>query len=86
MISKDKKENEKIFCIVAFFLMITSLVLSFMNYKFVSAFMLLLALFLFSICYLIRDNKKLRFLIYILFIVGVILVMGSLVYTFMRIL
>lgn len=77
------KENEKIFSIVAFFLMIVTIVLTFMNINFLSSSMLMTSLFIFSICYIIKDNKKV--LTYILFTVGVLLVIASLVYTFMRV-
>jgi len=77
------KENEKIFSIVAFFLMIVTIVLTFMNINFLSSSMLMTSLFIFSICYIIKDNKKV--LTYILFTVGVLLIIASLVYTFMRV-
>ena len=77
------KENEKIFSIVAFFLMIVTIVLTFMNINFLSSSMLMTSLFIFSICYIIKDNKKI--LTYILFTVGVLLIIASLVYTFMRV-
>ena len=78
------KENEKIFSIVAFFLMGITLVLSTMNHAFIPAFMFMLSLFIFSICYLIKDDKKVA--TYILFILGVLLIIAALVYTYMRIL
>lgn len=78
------KENEKIFSIIAFFFMLITLVLSIMNKAFISAFMLMTSLFIFSICYIIKEDKK--GLTYLLFIIGVLLIIGSLVYTYMRIL
>lgn len=78
------KETEKLFCIVSLFAFLVTLVLSIMNSAFIPACMLMLALFLFTICYIIQDNKKT--LLYILFVVGVLLIIGSLVYTYMRIL
>lgn len=77
------KENEKIFSIIAFFLMLVSGILSLMNTAFLSAFMLLTSLFIFSICYIIKDNKK--GLTYTLFSIGVLLIIASLIYTYMRI-
>ena len=77
------KENEKIFAIVAFFLMIVTIILSIMNTAFLSACMLMTSLFIFSICYIIKDNKKV--LTYILFTIGVLLIIASLVYTYIRI-
>jgi len=77
-------ENEKIFSIVAFFLMGITLVLSTMNPAFIPSFMLMLSLFIFSICYIIKDTKKVA--TYILFTIGVLLIIASLAYTYMRIL
>ena len=78
------KETEKLFSIVSMFAFLVTLVLSFMNNKFIPAYMLMLALFIFTICYMIQDNKKIVF--YILFVMGVLLIIGALVYTYMRIL
>lgn len=78
------KENEKIFSIVAFFLMGITLVLSTMNHAFIPAFMFMTSLFIFSICYLIKDTKKTA--TYILFAIGVLLIIAALTYTYMRIL
>lgn len=77
------KENEKIFAIIAFFFMVITIILSIMNTAFLSACMLMTSLFIFSICYIIKDTKKI--LTYILFAVGVLLIIGSLIYTYMRI-
>lgn len=77
------KENEKIFSIIAFFLMIVTIVLTFMNINFLSSSMLMTSLFIFSICYIIKEDKKI--LTYILFTIGVLLIIASLVYTYMRI-
>lgn len=77
------RETEKIFSIVSLFAFIVTLILSFMNSAFIPSCMLMLSLFLFSICYIIKDNKKI--IMYILFVVGVLLIVGSLVYTYMRI-
>ena len=78
-----KKETERLFLIVSIFAFIVTFVLSFMNTAFVPSCMLMLSLMLFCICYMIKDNKKT--IMYILFVVGVLLIIGSLVYTFMRI-
>lgn len=78
------KETEKLFSIVSMFAFLVTLVLSFMNNKFIPACMLMLALFIFTICYMIQDNKKI--VLYILFVMGVLLIIGALVYTYMRIL
>lgn len=77
------KETEKLFSIVSLFAFLVTLVLSFMNTSFIPSCMLMLSLLLFSICYMIKDNKKT--IMYILFVIGVLLIIGSLVYTCMRI-
>ena len=77
------KETEKLFSIVTLLAFIVTLVLSFMNGAFVPSCMLMLSLFLFSVCYRLKDNKKVY--MYILFVVGVLLIIGSLGYTYMRI-
>ena len=78
-----KRETQKLFSIVSLFAFLVTLVLSFMNSAFVPSCMLMLSLLLFSICYMIKDNKKVY--MYILFGLGVVLIIGSLVYTYMRI-
>ena len=78
-----KKETEKMFVIVSFFAFIVTLILSFLNNIFIPSCMLMLSLLLFSICYMIKDSKKI--LMYVLFVLGVLLIIGSLVYTGMRI-
>ena len=77
------KDTERLFSIVSFFAFGVTFILSFMNHAFIPACMLMLSLFLFTICYMIQNNKKT--LMYILFTIGVLLIVGSLVYTGMRI-
>ena len=79
-----KKETEKMFVIVSFFAFIVTLILSFLNNIFIPSCMLMCSLLLFSICYMIKDSKKI--VMYILFILGVGFIIGSLVYTGMRVL
>lgn len=79
-----KKETEKMFVIVSFFAFVVTLILSFLNNIFIPSCMLMFSLLLFSICYIIKDNKKI--IMYILFIIGVGFIIGSLVYTGMRVL
>lgn len=76
------KETEKLFSIVSFFAFAVIFILSFMNSAFIPACMLMLSLFLFSICYMIKDDKK--NVVYILFVIGVGLIIGSLIYIGMR--
>lgn len=47
---------------------------------FVPSSMLMLSLFIFSVCYYIKDDKK--NLMYVLFVVGVLLIIASLIYTY----
>ena len=79
-----KKESTNMFTLVSVFAFLVTLVLSIMNNKFIPSCMLMLALLVFSICYTIKDNSK-KVLLYILYIVGVLLIIGSLIYTNMRI-
>ena len=53
----------------------------FYNKAFVPSSMLMLSLFIFSICYYIKDDKK--NLMYILFVIGVLLIITSLIYTYL---
>ena len=81
---KKNNETEKMFIIVSLFAFVVTLILSIMNNKFIPSCMLMLSLLLFSICYLIKDNNK-KIYLYILYGVGVLLIIGSLIYTFVRI-
>ena len=81
---KKNNDTEKLFTIVSSFAFIVTLILSCMNSKFVPSCMLMLSLLLFSICYLIKDNDK-KIYLYILYVIGVLLIISSLVYTFVRI-
>lgn len=79
----DKKKI-KLFMIVALLVALVLLGLIFVNTAFISAFMLWLALFIFSICYYIKDDRK-DILLYGLFIIGVLLIIGAVIYMVMRI-
>ena len=82
---KDKKDNNtSMFIAVSLLAFIVTLILSFMNSAFVPSCMLMLSLLLFSICYGLKDNDKKK-VMYVLYTVGVLLIIGSLIYTFMRI-
>ena len=81
---KKNNETEKMFSIVSLFAFIVTLILSIMNSKFIPSCMLMLSLLLFSICYMIKDNDK-KVYLYILYVVGILLIIGSLFYTYMRI-
>ena len=79
-----KKDNLNLFSLVSLFAFLVTLVLSFMNTKFIPSCMLMLSLLVFSICYVIKDKNK-KVVLYILYTVGVGLIIGSLIYTNMRI-
>lgn len=80
----DNKKKIKIFMIGVLVIALILLGLVFFNTAFISAFLLWLSLFLFSYCYYIKDddNKK---LMYCLYVVGVLLIIGALFYMVMRI-
>ena len=79
-----KKDTFNLFSIISFFAFVVTLILSFMESKFIPSCMLMLSLLIFSVCYTIKDNGK-KVLLYILYTIGVLLIVGSLVYTNMRI-
>ena len=72
-----------------FILIVTIITLGlsiFYNSAFLTSFMLMLALFLFSIAYIIKDRDKFNNSknVYILFVIGVILIIASLIYMYLR--
>ena len=71
------------FIVISMVVTLVTLLLSIVyNSAFIPSFMLMLSLSLFGISYYIKDNKK--SMMYLLFVVGVLLIIGSLVYTFIR--
>lgn len=80
----ENKKNIKLFCIIVLIVTIVTLLLSiFYSMAFLSSFMLMLSLSLFGCCYYLKDdNKKVT---YILFSIGVLLIIGSLVYTYIKV-
>ena len=54
----------------------------FFDSAFIPSCMLMLALFLFGMCFYIRNEKKI--IMYILFVIGVLLIIASLGYVYMR--
>ena len=82
--NKKKSDNFNMVMVVSMFAFIVTFILSTMNSKFIPSCMLMLSLFLFSICYIIKDDNK-KILLYILYTIGVLLIVGSLIYTNMRI-
>ena len=83
---EDKMESKKlikIFCLVVFIIMLGTLGAAvFYNNAFAPSFMLMAALFIFGICYYFKDDRK-NF-VYVLFSLGVLLIICSLVYTGLR--
>lgn len=80
----ENKKNIKLFCIIVLIVTIVTLLLSiFYSMAFLSSFMLMLSLFLFGCCYYLKDDNKR--LTYILFSIGVLLIIGSLVYTYIKV-
>ena len=79
----EEKKKIRIFEGVTLLVVIATLLLSLLyNNAFVPSFMLMFALFVFEVCYEIKADKK--NLMYILFVLGVLLIAGALLYTFMR--
>ena len=79
----ENKKNIKIFNTIILAIVLITLCLSILyDSAFIPSFMLMLSLFIFGICYYIKDARKK--MMYILFIVGILLIFASLIYTFMR--
>lgn len=77
------KKNIKIFGVVVLFIIIITLLLSiFYNTAFIPACILMTSLLVFTICYYIKDDKK--NVMYILFTLGIILIIIALYYMIMR--
>lgn len=78
-----EKKLIKVFLIVTFIIMLGTLGASiFYNSAFVPSCMLMASLNIFGICYYFKDEKK--NLVYVLFVLGILLIIGSLVYTGLR--
>ena len=81
----ENKKMLRVFEGVTAAIVVGTLLLSVLyNSAFVPSFMLMLSLLIFEICYDIKDDKK--SIMYALFVFGVLLIFGSLLYTFMRLL
>lgn len=79
----DNRKIIKGFCVVVFILMLGTLGAAlFYNSAFMSSFLLMSSLFLFGVCYYIKDNSKI--IVYVLFIIGILLIICSLIYTYLR--
>ena len=78
----DKKIIKYFSGFVLVLMMCTLLAAIFYSKAFIPSCMLMSALFTFSVCYYVKDDKKK--LMYALFVLGVLLIIGSLVYTYLR--
>ena len=79
------KKNIKLFGCFVLIIIIATLCLSiFYSTAFIPSCILMTSLELFVACYYIKDDNK--ELMNVLFVVGVLLIIASLVYTFMRVL
>ena len=73
------KKNIKLFGVLVLFVVIATLLLSvFYDTAFIPSCILMSSLFLFVVCYIIKDDK--RSVMYILFIIGVLLIFIALGY------
>lgn len=84
----DMKELKKVEIIVSAIVGVVFLVLLFFaitNEVFIPATLISLALFLFCICYYYIDDESKKKLVYVLFAIGVVLIITEVVYTIMRI-
>lgn len=77
------KKIEKIFCYIVSTIVLVLIILTIKKIIFLPALLLMTSLLLFGLSYTIRDSKK-KWLIYILFIIGVILVISAISYLIWR--
>lgn len=77
------KKIEKIFCYIVSIIVLVLLILTIKKIIFLPALLLMTSLLLFGLSYTIRDSKK-KWLIYTLFIIGVILVISAISYLIWR--
>ena len=81
---EKKQETGSLFIVVSLLAFLVTLILSFIRSAFIPSCMLMLSLLLFSICYRLKDNDK-KTVMYILYVVGILLIICSLIYTYTRI-
>ena len=77
------KKIEKIFCYIVSIIVLVLIILTIKKIIFLPALLLMTSLLLFGLSYTIRDNKK-KWVIYTLFIIGVILVISAISYLIWR--
>jgi hypothetical protein len=80
----SNKKLEKLFLVVIGIMFLVLLVMSFRDYMFVSAAMIMACLECFTLGYYVRDDKSKKYLVYLLFVVGVVLLMGSIIFMLVR--
>ena len=79
------KKIEKIFCYIVSIIVLVLIILTIKKIIFLPALLLMTSLLLFGLSYTIRDSKKKwGWLIYTLFIIGVILVISAISYLIWR--
>ena len=78
-----EKKIERIFCYIVSIIVLVLIILTIKKMIFLPALLLMTSLLLFGLSYTIRDSKK-KWLIYILFIIGVILVISAISYLIWR--
>ena len=84
MNKKSKKFNdniERIFLLVSIVLLIIMLILTVYNYIFFPALVNIFAIMLFAICNIIMKEKSMKLYVDILYVLGLILVSFSTIYT-----
>ena len=86
-VSREDKGNKKIeiiFCYVVGAIFLVLLILSFGDYMFIPATMIMGCLELFGLGYHMRNDATKKYLVYGLFISGVILLIGAIMFMMMR--
>lgn len=85
MENSDIRKNFKLINYIFIFLIVVLVIASVINYIYIPATLIMSSLELFFLCYCIKDDKKQKKTITILFTLGVILVIISVIYTIMHI-
>jgi hypothetical protein len=84
---EDKSSNrmlELLFCFIIGIIFLVLLVMSFNDYIFVSATMIMASLEMFSLGYCFRNDNGKKYLVYGLFIMGVVLLLSSIIFMLVR--
>ncbi len=79
----EDKKLIRLFCVIVFVIMLGTFAAAILyNSAFMPSFLLMAALFIFGVSYYIKDDNKTY--VSILFVLGVLLIISSLVYTYLR--